>query len=390
MSTLAGSYAAAAMAAGAVVTVSVVSSVDESRPLEGGADFRSAVWGPVRALAAGWNPYDPSATGWWADSGVHVAASLHAPVMLLPASPLAALPFTVALAIWTATTVALLWIAAWLLMRPVDPRGVARTAVLGLALTFTGAGESLLHLGQVTALSVLGLALLVRHPRSWAGAAGVALIVTTPQFAVPLSILAVGVGWWTPVWRGWALAAAGSLPIVVVAVVNGDGVAPFLESVRKNLAWAASEGNGVNRADLVGSLQLGVVGTLAGLLAVAVVAVWLRSVDVDEVAVLGMVALSLALSYSMVYSLTLLLAAAGPVVLRGPLRAVHATTGAVVVVTVLLATMILVPLAHGLGTGPGNLWRLATLMLGPLLLAVAAVSFADVAQRGSARAMQRA
>jgi hypothetical protein len=338
-----------------------------------GIDFTSAVWAPVRGTVAGFNPYRTGDAGYLDATGQAVSASLHAPSLLLTASPLATLDAHAAAVVWAAATAAMLWAAAWILMRPNDIRSATATVTLGLALTLAGPGDYLLRLGQVTGLVILGFAMLVRWPRSWAGAVGVALMLVSPQIGVPMSILAMGAHQSRTVWRGWALTAVLSLPVMITATVAAGGLGQFLESVVANLAKAADDENARNRIDAAGVWGGGVGMDAALLLLVVAVAVWWRRSrrPVDEVAVLGAAALTLLAAFSMPYSLGVVLAAAWPVLwARHRWGAVEWCAVVLVVVCAAQSLPLLVAVNAVTGWSVLGVWRLLALLEHLVLVAL--------------------
>lgn len=355
-----------------------------------GHDFGSAVWGPVRGLLAGFNPYQPGDAGYLEATGQAVFGSLHAPSLLLAGSPFALLEEGTAAVVWAAASAVMMWAAAWILMRPVDARSATATITLGLVLTLSGPGDFMLRLGQVTGPVVLGLALLVRWPHRWAGAVGVALTLVSPQVGIPLSILAVGARQGRAVARGWLLTLALSVPVIVAAAAAAGGVGGFVESIRANLAWTAGDVNATNRIDVAGVWGGGLVVTLVALGVVAGVAVWWRAQDrrVDEVAVLGAAALTVLAAFSMPYSLVLVLAAAWPVLwARRRWGAVEWVAAAMVVVCVGQSLVVLEVVDDLVGLPVVSMWRLLAFVEHLLLVVLVLVALVRLAGgAGSGRA----
>ena len=285
-------------------------------------DLHSAVWGPVRGLLAGWNPYD-AASGYQAAVGVGAAASLHGPWVLVAVGPLALLPIGSAHVVWTAVGLVATWTAAAVVMPPRDGRSSAAACTLGLTLTFAGTADEAFRLGQLTPLVVLGLALLLRWPHRWAGVLGVALMTVTPQFALPFSILAAGLGWGRTALRGWVVAVAASLPVLAWAAWNEGDLGRFVSTVLDNLRWASGSVNSLNRIDLIGLAGLGLGAQAVGLACVVLLAVVVRRrrLPASPPVIAGGVAAVLMLTYAMPYMLPLALLAVWPLLWerdRGP------------------------------------------------------------------------
>ena len=373
--------ARAITAAAAAVTIALYTwwiTAHPSPQTTFGHDFASAVWGPIRGLAAGFNPYQPGDQGYLDATGQAVFGSLHAPSLLLAASPLAVLEQGTAAIAWAAASAVMMWAAAWILMRPVDARSATATITLGLVLTLAGPGDYLLRLGQVTAPVVLGLALLVRWPLRWAGAAGVALMLVSPQIGIPMSILTVAARCGRTVARGWVLTAALSLPVAIAAAVAAGGVGQFIRSIVDNLAWSSGDVNARNRIDVAGVWGGGAWIDAAMLVVVVLVAVWWwrSGRQVDEVAVLGAVTLTVLAAFAMPYSLVIVVAAAWPVLWAGRRWAgVEWATAGLVAVCATQSLLLLEGLDPLVGWSVAGVWRLLALLehLTLLVLLVAVV-----------------
>ena len=341
-----------------------------------GYDFGSAIWGPIRGLAAGFNPYQPGDLGYLDATGQVIFGSLHAPSLLVVAGPLSLWDQRTASLIWVAISAVLLWAAAWILMRPVDARSSAATITLGLLLTLAGPGDYLLRLGQVTGVVVLGFSLLVRWPDRWAGAAGIALMLVSPQIGVPMSVLALGDHRVRTVARGWALTAALSLPPILAAAIAARGLGSLVGSIKDNLAWTAGEVNAANRIDVVGVWGGGPWATLLLLgLVVGVALWWSRSGrKADPTAVLGAATLTLLSTFAMPYSLCLVLIAGWPLVWDRRRWGVVERVFAVLVVVAVAQTLVLIELLAGVtGVSVVGLWRLLGLAEHVLLLVLLVV-----------------
>ncbi|MEI6623500.1 MAG: glycosyltransferase family 87 protein, partial [Actinomycetes bacterium] len=282
----------------------MASSLSRPAAMFGSAlDYRISVWGPLRGLAAGLNPYDPGNVAYH-DSISDTAAALHLPAVLVLSAPTAVFELNTGYLIFAVASCLMMWLAAIILFAPQDRRSVWAAIVGGVLLTVSGPGEEVLRLGQLTAFVVLGLALVIRYPRSWVGAVGFALVLICPQFAIVLAIFLVGLRRWTEVWRGSLVAVVVSLPVVVVAMVEAGSPNDFINGVLRNLQLAGGVGNATNRMDLPGRYSQGSV--LWSVVAIVVVcglswASYSRRITPNPELWLGVVAVGLIAAFSMPY-----------------------------------------------------------------------------------------
>jgi hypothetical protein len=346
-----------------------------------GQDYGLIIWAPWHGLLAGFDPYEASAA-YLSAFHVSLASTLHAPAILLLAGPLSMSDQMSGFHLLTVANVVILWAAALVVVPPRTWRRAAATIALGLLLTFTGPGFFALRLGQVTSLAALGLALVIRWPRSRAAVAGVALLAVNPQLAIPLSILLVGMGYRRAVVGGIALTALLSAPILAWATVNAGGVGNLVTSMADSLR--ASSGT-QTRVDLVGAYGDGRLSlTLAACAATVAGAVWLhrRNVEMTPVAALTATAWCLATFYTQPYSLDLAILAAFPVLLVRPWRAVELCAFAFISVSVLTSWA-----AMGLETTLLDIsidvpWNLGNILSGFLMTATAIVGVRRLAAPG--------
>lgn len=348
-------------------------STGPDEQIDAGLDFLSVVWGPLRGVRLGLDPYDPASAEYLQATGVHLFGSVHAPSLLTVLWPLGGLDASTAFLVWSALSGAMMWAAAWLLVRPDGPRPATWTIGLGLLLTVVGAGEYAARLGQVTSFAVLGLALAVRFRGRWPAAVGVACMLVSPQIGVPMSILALADRRTPDVVRGWLLTLVLSLPVLWVVVPAAGGVPAFAAGVARNISWLSGEVNAANRVDLPGVLGLGAAWTFAALAVVVAAAVaWHRSgLAADEVAVLAAASLSVAAVYAMPYSLTLVLAAAAPVlVVARRWGLVERLAAGLAVLTALQTIAVLGVVAPAIGANVPGLFRLIAGVEGLLLVAI--------------------
>jgi hypothetical protein len=180
---LCGAWSCALGAASVVVAVAVVKA--RGRPnLDGLFNDFYDYWAAGRILDRGGNPYDPHLMSHVLTSaGVHsvVGGAYSYPLLLAElARPLAALPPGPAAALFTAGSLAALWLGVALLLSPL--RRVTAAQLLGLA---TGAAlfapvVGTLYFGQVNLYLLPLLALALRGVRPEAGIAGSAAVKLYP------------------------------------------------------------------------------------------------------------------------------------------------------------------------------------------------------------------
>jgi hypothetical protein len=203
-------------------------------------DFRDALYFPLREFLAGGNPYDPAAM--FAHWPVRQIFNFYQPYHLALHLPFALPGYRVGAVAFAVVSLLLLVVLAGMAasrLRPAVPL-VLGTAVLATLLVLSQVGKAQLYLGQVNPLVVVGAAgaLLARssHPRL--AAVALALAWLKPQFGLPLTILLFARGSrWTAL-AGTAVAAVASLPVVVLLVLRGGGVGPFLDAAAANLTYA--------------------------------------------------------------------------------------------------------------------------------------------------------
>jgi hypothetical protein len=198
-------------------------------------------------------------------------------------------------------------------------------------------------------------------------------MLVSPQIGVPLSILALADRRTPDVVRGWLLTLVLSLPVLWVVVPAAGGVPAFAVGVARNISWLSGEVNAANRVDLPGVLGLGAAWTFAALgVVVAAALAWRRSgLAADEVAVLAAASLSVAAVYAMPYSLTLVLAAAAPVlVVARRWGLVERLAAGLAVLTALQTIAVLGVVAPAIGANVPGLFRLIAGVEGLLLVAI--------------------
>ncbi|MDQ7807321.1 glycosyltransferase 87 family protein [Amycolatopsis sp. A133] len=205
-------------------------------------DFRDALYFPIREFLAGGNPYDPAAM--FAHWPVRQDFNLYQPYHLLLHAPFALPGYragAVAFSVFSLLLlVALAALTARAVRRYLPVPFVVTTAVVAALLVTSQVGKAQLYVGQINPLIALGAAgalLAARDRPGWASVA-LALAWLKPQYGFPLAVLLFARGSRRVALAGTALAAAASLPVVVLLVVRGGGVGPFLDVVVANLTHA--------------------------------------------------------------------------------------------------------------------------------------------------------
>jgi hypothetical protein len=201
-------------------------------PRWGQADFRDAVYYPVRAFLAGDNPYD--ARRYMGAYPAGFAFPLYLPATLLLHLPFGLLPFGAAELAYYLTMVGLLPVLALLTLALSGVRAtIPRVFGLAALLLASRPGHWSVFIGQYTVTVVVGayLALLYARRRPWLAALGLAVALIKPTFGAPLAALMLARRDVRPVLLGLAVATAVSaLPAAVLAHRAG-GLEPFLASL---------------------------------------------------------------------------------------------------------------------------------------------------------------
>jgi hypothetical protein len=211
-------------------------------------DFRDALYFPIREFLAGGNPYDPAAM--FAHWPVRQDFNLYQPYHLLLHAPFALPGYRAGAVAFTVVSllllVALAALAAHAVRRHVPVPFAVTTAVVAAVLITSQVGKAQLYVGQVNPLIALGAAgaLLARRDRPGWAAVALALAWLKPQYGFPLAVLLFARGSRRVALTGTAIAAAASLPVVVLLVVRSGGIGPFLDVVVANLTHARGTGYG--------------------------------------------------------------------------------------------------------------------------------------------------
>jgi hypothetical protein len=215
----------------------------QNLPEERMQDFRDALYFPVREFLGGGNPYDPAVM--FAHWPVRQNFNLYQPYHLVLHLPFALPGYRVgAVAFALACLVLLIGLAVMAAGRAGLPL-VAGTVVVATLLVTSQVGKAQMYVGQVNPLIAVGAAgaLLWRAKNpGWASAA-LALAWLKPQFGLPLALLLFVRGDRKVALVGTAIAAAASLPVVVVLVLR-TSVGEFLDVLSRNLAHASHTGYG--------------------------------------------------------------------------------------------------------------------------------------------------
>ncbi|MFF1611479.1 glycosyltransferase 87 family protein [Amycolatopsis sp. NPDC058278] len=205
-------------------------------------DFRDALYFPIREFLAGGNPYDPAAM--FAHWPVRQDFNLYQPYHLLLHAPFALPGYRAGAVAFTFFSllllIALAAVAAHAVRRYVPVPFAVTTAVVAALLVTSQVGKAQLFVGQVNPLIALGAAgaVLARRDRPGWAAVALAFAWLKPQYGFPLAVLLFARGSRRVALLGTAIAAAASLPVVVLLVVRSGGIGPFLDVVVANLDHA--------------------------------------------------------------------------------------------------------------------------------------------------------
>lgn len=276
-----------------------------------GLDFHLVIWGPVRGLLAGLNPYArPADPGYLAETNAIGPSSPRPPSILLLEGLLALPPLEAGYLLSVVVNCLLLWAGLLLMVRPATLRITLLVALLGSAVVLGGHADFLLGLGQTTPWAVLGMGLILRSPAGVLGGFGLSLVLTTPHTGVVFSLMLLALGMWRLVAWGWGLMALLSLPGTLLAVRAAGDPIELIESFGRGISALAGSTNAGNRSDLGGLLVDS--GGLAIILPAAVIVAYLVLLRLyrpmlDEVVLLSMVSVIALSVYHMPYHVPLLL-----------------------------------------------------------------------------------
>ncbi len=210
----------------------------ESDALWALADFRDAVYYPVRALLDGVNPYDTPAIFEAYPVGQHFP--LYPPTHLLLHLPFGLLDYRLAgVAYYTLTVTLYLAMLAWSLRYFGVHAAVGRLLLLTGLLVLSRPGLMNLLLGQPSIVAIAATVLALTSLRNHPGLAvlGTVIALTKPTFGLPLLLLL----WALRAYRTAALAVGVSAAIngvIVVPIVHSaGGLSAFVESALFNNFW---------------------------------------------------------------------------------------------------------------------------------------------------------
>ena len=357
--------ASAALITTCLQTLIVASAWNSNAPVKDAIDYKISMFAPARGLLAGLNPYNPLSSEYLHTFANGTVASLHTPSILVLSAPATLLPFKIGYFVLVVASALMMWAAVIVLIRPTNNRTLVIAVVTGVLLTMSGPSDEVLRLGQVTAFAVLGLALLLRYPGGWTGAIGLVLVITTPQFGIPLSILFVGLGYWRTIVRAWLVTILLSLPALIVAIA-ADGFGAFVRGVEANLRDANSSGNATNRLDFVGRFASGnTIVTVLVVLATIGLAwfLWHHKIELTPELAMGIVCFCLLFYFSMPYSLPLALLAGASVIAES--QKWHILDWLVLALALLAVPATIVfatPLSRVAGISVGQFWLGFTLL----------------------------
>ncbi|MCP2246520.1 glycosyltransferase 87 family protein [Lentzea aerocolonigenes] len=215
----------------------------QNLPEERMQDFRDALYFPIREFLAGGNPYDPAVM--FAHWPVRQNFNLYQPYHLVLHLPFALPGYRVGAVAFALACLVLLIVLATMAAGRAGLPLVAGTVVVATLLVTSQVGKAQMYVGQVNPLIAVGAAgaLLLRARSPWWASAALALAWLKPQFGLPLALLIFIRGDRKVALAGTAIAAAASLPVVAVLVLE-TSVGEFLDVISRNLAHASHTGYG--------------------------------------------------------------------------------------------------------------------------------------------------
>ncbi|MDN5563787.1 MAG: DUF2029 domain-containing protein [Luteococcus sp.] len=202
-------------------------------------DYRDTVVHTTHFWLSGGNPYDPDtflkAYPWSQEFDPY------APLWLLLVAPLGLMPLPVGGAIFV---VLLLAGEAWFAVRAAQWAWPRHHRVLAPALycwmmvwpptRWVGASTLII-------LAIMGVLLSLRQSReTWWVAALAAVSCIKPQFGVPLLFFLLAYGRWRTVLRSVVVLLAGSAVPLLACIRSAGGLAGFVDSLRRDIAYASS------------------------------------------------------------------------------------------------------------------------------------------------------
>jgi len=245
-------------------------------------------------------------------SGFNPQPFISPPPLAWLVTPLLALPFTVAVAIWTTLLIAaLVW--AWYLLAPPDRPTRAAHLVLWLGLFPVAFAVMVGQPGPLVAAAVASAWWLIRKQHHlWAGVVLTAIVIK-PQLAllVPLCLLLAG---YHRVFGAW-LAASAVVGVAALAMLGTDGVQRYLDVLAQTqtAAWDITR-----RYSISGPLGLGpVLNVVQGVVLVATLfTAWRQRGGGPEIPIAAGIAGSLLFTPYLGFQDFLMLVVAGWLLLR--------------------------------------------------------------------------
>jgi hypothetical protein len=194
------------------------------------SDFKSVVYYPAKAFAAGDNPYDT--TPYLARYPASFGFYMYPPVVLILNAPIAALPFGWAVAVKVAMTLMFTGLLALVSLRLAGTRArVAGVFFMAALILLSRPGQWNLLLGQVTIPIVLAAyaALALDRRRTMLTGCALALCLVKPNFGVPVAVVMLGRGQAVAVALGVAFILLLNLPLVGILADRAGGIVRLAE-----------------------------------------------------------------------------------------------------------------------------------------------------------------
>lgn len=309
-------WAAAGLTAGGILTVWNAVIVAPAYLSQSAVrnDFRLDYSAALVGLDRGYGHlYDLAAQGSeMARRGFNPQPFISPPPLAWLATPFTALPFSVALVLWTLLLLAaLLW--TWWALAPGGRLARAAHLALWLGLFPVAFGLLVGQPGALVAAAVAASWWLLRHERPTAAGVVLSLLVLKPQLAllVPLCLLVAGQ---RRVFTAW-LAVSAVIGVAALAVLGPDGVSRYRDALAmtQGPAWDITR-----RYSISGPLGPGVAYDVAAAFAVglALIAAWRGRARTPEVPIAAGIAGSLLFSPYLGFQDLLMLVVAAWLVIR--------------------------------------------------------------------------
>lgn len=225
-------------------------------------DFRDTVWHPIGDLVDGQVPYDVATY-----LQRHPQAQeflLYLPSYFFVVAPLLALPYPVAVALWT---VVLATCVTWLARRCLDlaaPGLLARRPALlvpaAMLFSLTPVINQPLRSGQLAIPCAVGAVVAITSTRPWAITAGTCVALVKPPVGLSLLLVLFCLSRIRPALRAVAISALLSLPVGIVVLDRLGGLGRAAEVALASVRFAGTSpygGTGASastRVDVIGVL----------------------------------------------------------------------------------------------------------------------------------------